>query len=106
MEVAELKGQLDQHVLNFEEYKSQEADKFNKLLSTQQNNTDAISKLTASLATLVDDTSAVVQLQKDFAGAARVGKGVQDFMIWCMKWGAIGVGTATCIAWVIQKFNH
>ena len=105
-EVAELNNKLEQHIISFEDYKVQEADKFDRLLSTQQENTDAISKLTRSVSELVKDTAAVVQLHKDFQGAARVGKGVQDFMMWCMKWGAIGIGVATCIGWVVHRFNH
>ena len=105
-EVKVLNEKFEQHLSLFEDYRIQEAEKFDKLLSAQQVNTDCISKLTTSLVTLVEDTSSIVQLHKDFQGAARVGKGVQDFMMWCMKWGAIGIGVATCIGWVVHRFNH
>lgn len=106
MSIDKLNIKLDQHIVNFEEYKLQEADKFNRLLTTQQENTDAITKLTMSLKTLVDDTSSIVQLQKDFTGAARVGQGVQNFMVWCLKWGAIGAGVVSITHYVVNHFNH
>lgn len=105
-EIIELEAKLNQHVNEFRDYRTEESEKFSHLLRAQQENTDAIAKLTRSVSRLVDDTSAIVQLHKDFTGAARVGKGVQDFIVWCMKWGMIGAGVATMIAWVLQKFNH
>lgn len=105
-DVMKLKEQLDQHVLNFEEYKLQESEKFDRLLSTQQENTNAITKLTVSLKTLVDDTSSIVQLHKDFTGAARIGNGVQGFMVWCLKWGMIGAAVVSVTHYIINHFNH
>ena len=97
---------FEQHVVRFEKHEQEESDKFDKLINAQQENTDAISELTKSVSSLVDDTSSIIQLHKDFQGAARVGRGVQDFMIWCLKWGAIGTGVVTIMSWVIQKFSH
>jgi hypothetical protein len=105
-EMIELKEKLNQHVEAFETFKIEESAKFDRLLSTQQKNTDAIYELTTSVSRLVDDTSAVVQLHKDLTGAARVGKGVQSFMVWCLKWGAIGAAVVSATHYIVNHFNH
>jgi len=79
--------------------------KFNKLIEAQEANTKSISKLTESVSSVVEGTSAIIQLHKDVQGAARIGKGVQGFMLWCLKWGAIGTGVVTGLMWVIEHFN-
>ena len=97
---------FEQHVVRFEQHEQEESDKFNKLITAQQVNTEAISSLTDSVSSLVQDTSEVIQLHKDIQGAARVGKSVQGFMIWCLKWGAIGTGVATAVHLVIDHFKN
>jgi len=97
---------FEQHVIKFEKHEEEEGAKFDKLIEAQKINTAAVSELTRSVSSLVDDTSSVIQLHKDFQGAARVGRGVQDFMIWCLKWGAIGTGVVTVVMFVVGKFQH
>lgn len=96
---------FDEHVERFEQHELDEGRKFDKLVEAQQKNTDAVAKLTVSVSSLVDDTKSIVQLHKDFQGAARVGKGLQGFMTWCLKWGAIGIGLVTAITWLIDHFS-
>jgi hypothetical protein len=97
---------FDKHVEMFEQHEKRDAEKFDKLIEVQQTNTDAITALTTSVASVVEGTRVIVQLTTDFQGAARVGKGVQGFMLWCLKWGAIGVGVVAIINWIIETFNH
>lgn len=106
MESKDLEKRLYQLTERVEEHENKSAEKFDKLIEAQKVNTDAIGELTNSLLTLVKDTSSIVQLHKDFQGAARVGKGVQGFMLWCLKWGAIGVGVVAAMSWVVEKFSH
>lgn len=101
----ELHDRLNKHVKRFEKHERDDVMKFDKLIAAQESNTKAINELTLSVATLVTNTVDVVQLHKDFQGAARIGKGVQGFLWWCLKWGAIGVGVATGISWLIEHFN-
>lgn len=89
----------------FNQRKLDEDKKFNKLFQSQQANTQAISELTKSVSKLVEDTDAIVKLHKDFQGAARVGKGVQGFMLWCLKWGAIGTGVYAAATWLVEHFG-
>lgn len=100
-QVTELHQRLDDHAERFKEYDKN----FELLLNAQQGNTEAITQLTASVSSLVEDTRAVVQLHKDFQGAARVGKGLQGFMTWCLKWGAIGAGVVAGINWLLEHFR-
>lgn len=94
-----------QHVGRFEEHEKHEDEKFNRLIEAQQNNTTAITKLTESVTKLVSDTSTIVKLERDFRGAARIGAGLQGFLLWCLKWGAIGAGTAAAVMWVVKHFK-
>lgn len=65
-------------------------------IEIQKANTKAISDLT-------EETRAVVQLHKDFQGAARLGTSLQKFIIWLGKWGAIGIGLATALTFIANK---
>jgi len=96
---------LDEHVERFDQHEIEEDRKFDKLVETQQANTEAITKLTASLTKLVEDTSSIIQLHHDIQGATRVGKSVQYFMIWLLKWGAIGTGIAAALHLLMEHFN-
>lgn len=96
---------LLQLCVRFEQHEVEERVKFDKLIHAQQANTDCVAQLTKSVATLVEDTRGIIQLHKDFQGTARVGKGAQNFMLWLLKWGAIGVGVASGIHWLIEHFG-
>lgn len=96
---------FDKHVDMFERHVAKESEKFDKLIEAQQVNTQAISTLTKAITDVVSETRDIVQLHKDFQGAARVGKGLQGFMVWCLKWGAIGAGCVAIINAVLTYFS-
>ena len=96
---------FEQHVERFEQHERNEQQSFDKLINAQHANTEAITTLTSAVSTLVSDTSEVVQLHKNFQGAANVGRGVQGFMIWCLKWGVIGAAIVAGIDWLVDRFG-
>jgi hypothetical protein len=96
---------FEQHVKEFRQHELAEREKFDKLIIAQQVNTDAIAELTRVVGKIVEDTSEIIQLHKDFQGAARVGKGFQGFMLWVLKWGAIGAGVYTVLNWIVEHFK-
>ena len=79
--------------------------KFDQLFSAQSANTKAISELTASVEKVVEGTASIIQLHKDLQGATRVGKSVQNFMLWLLKWGAIGTGIAAVVHLIVEHFS-
>lgn len=93
------------HVERFEQHELDEIKKFDRLIDAQQKNTAAISELTQSVSKIIESTSAVIRLHKDFQGAARVGKGFQNFMMWLLRWGAIGTGVVSIMVWSINRLN-
>jgi len=95
--------QLEQR---FEQHELNELEKFDRLIEAQQINTDSIAELAGSVATLVEDTSSIVELQRDFQGTMRLGNGVQRFMLWCLKWGMIGTGMSVIVKWVVEYFGN
>lgn len=68
------------------------------LTQTQENNAKAIAELT-------DETRALVQLSKDFQGAARLGTSLQNLILWLAKWGFIGTGAAAILMWGSDKIG-
>jgi hypothetical protein len=88
-----------------ERHEKNNGERFNQLFQAQKTNTDAIGNLTEAVSSLVQDTSSIIQLHKDFQGAARVGKGLQGFMVWLLKWGVIGAGVVALMNWVIEYFS-
>lgn len=80
--------------------------RFDALMASQEANTAAIADLTMQVSAVVNDTKDIVQLHKDFQGAARVGKGVQDFMLWLLKWGTIGGALAAGVHYIITHVKH
>lgn len=101
----QLSERLDRHIAESNNKIQQSEDQYNRLINAQQENAKAISKLTESVSSLVEDTREVIKLYRDFQGAARVGERLQDFMFWLLKWGAIGAGIAACINWIITHFK-
>jgi hypothetical protein len=87
-EVAMLSKRLDDHI-------ELEEKKFDSMIEAVRDNTKSITNLT-------NETRAIIALHRDLSGAARVGKGIQSFLIWVVKWGAIGVGIASGINWIVK----
>lgn len=96
---------LYQLIERFEQHERDEKRVTSDLFKSQQANTDAIADLAKLLSKLIEDTSSIVRLQRDFQGAARIGNGVQGFLLWLLKWGVIGTGIATMITWLIERFK-
>ncbi len=63
---------------------------------------DVTSQNTVAMTSLIEETRAVVQLYKDVQGVARVGKGVQTFGFWLLKWPLIGGGLYALFSWVVK----
>ena len=87
--VCELKERFNKHEL-------EETKKFDAMINAVNQNTASIDKLT-------DETRAIVDLHRDLQGTARVGKSLQNFLVWLLKWGAIGSALAAAIKWLIDS---
>lgn len=79
----------------FDRHESEEAKKFDAMINAVNQNTTSIDKLT-------DETRSIVELHRDLQGTARVGKSVQNALLWLMKWGAIGTALAAFIKWGLE----
>ena len=97
---------LTQLVERFEQHERDEEEKNKILFKAQENNTKAIADITHSMAQLIKDTSAIVQLHKDFQGTIRIGGALQRFMFWCLKWGTIGIAVVAALKWIVERFSH
>lgn len=89
-ELAKLRADFEQHVAEGNE-------RWDRLVRLVEQNTEA----TRSLA---DSVKGVVDLYEDVRAAARVGGSIQRFMLWLVKWGAVGTGLAAWLAWLLDLF--
>lgn len=93
--LSQFQQEFRQHVTRCEERFNAGDDQLKQLITAQQKNTDAISLLIA-------ETREIVQLHKDIQGVTRIGKGVQSFLTWVVKWPLIGAGLYAMINWTIR----
>ena len=93
----QLHNEFREHVAFCEERFSNGDKQFKQLIQAQQKNTDAISSL-------IEETREVVQLHKDIQGVTRLGKGLQAFLAWVVKWPLVGTGLYAMITWVLSHF--
>lgn len=87
---------FQQHVDRCEERFNDTDDQFKQLIEAQKKNTDAISSL-------IEETRSIVQLHKDLQGVTRLGKRIQTFLIWVVKWPIIGTGLYAIYAWSLKQ---
>lgn len=85
-----------EHVNQYNADKEDHAARFTKLVDAQEANTKAI-------ADLIEETAGIIELQKNFQAAAKIGNGVQRFGLWMAKWPLIGVGLYTVYEFFIGR---
>lgn len=95
---------FDAHVLKFEEHERKEEETRGQLLSSQHDNARAVGELTDQIIELVKDTRDIVKLHRDFQGVARLGKGIQDFMFWCLKVGGIVGAIGLLLTYIVDHY--
>ena len=92
----EFHNEFKDHMQRCEQRFNEGDEQFRQLLEAQQRNTDAISAL-------IEETRDIVQLHRDWQGAARIGTSAQKFGFWLAKWGTIGVGLAAIWNWGLKE---
>lgn len=97
-ELAEMHDDVRELKERFDRHEQGETKKFDAMI-------DAVNQNTKSIEHLTDETRAIVDLHRDLQGTARVGKGIQSFLLWLTKWGAIGGFFAVGIKWLIEYFG-
>lgn len=93
--LTQFKDEFTAHIEKYEERIKTDDARFGSIIDLQHQNAEAIK-------TLIDETRDVVRIHRDLQGVARVGIGLQKFMVWCLKFGFIGGGVAAIVAWVIH----
>ena len=96
----------DRFVERFERHEEKENGKFDLIIEAQHSNTVAIGELTKQVSVLVKDTRDIVQLHKDFQGAARIGSSIQHIAVQLLKWGGIFGGIGAGILYAIENFGE
>ena len=90
---------FDDHILIFDDHIIMESKKTIDMIEVMKLNTVAINNLTT-------ETKSVVNLQRDLQATARVGKAIQGFLIWTLKWCAIGSSIVYGFNWLLDYLSH
>ena len=90
-DIAEIKKQMEDHI-------QEESVKADSMFSMIRANTQAITAQTKNCET-------ILTLQRDIQGAARIGSGVKDFLMWLGKFGVLGGGAVAVVMYILDKFK-
>jgi hypothetical protein len=93
-----LQAKVDHHILEQEAFNAHVVSE----LKVRQEQFDEIS---TKLDTVIANTQNVVQLDRDWEGAMRLGSGLRAFVWWLMKLGAGGVAVAGGILYLAEKIS-
>lgn len=86
----------------FSEHLKKDDEQIKKLIQCQQQNAEAIAKLTAVCA----DMQAVVDVYQSIIGTLKVGAAAQAFGLWLIKWPLIGAGLYAAYSWLLEHFSQ
>lgn len=75
---------------------------FEQLASQNREILTKLDTLTQTVNAHVISTKGVVEAYEALQGAIKVGITLQNFALWCAKWGVIGTGVAAFIYWVLE----
>ena len=87
-----------------EEFESHR-DRWEQLALMVEQNTEATRAVAVSVESIARSTEGVVQLYRDFQGAARVGLGVRRFIAWLIALGAGGATIAAALMYFMDKLG-
>lgn len=104
-ELIRLREEFEQHQKAFARHQDVQNARWEQLAVMVEQNTGTTREIAESVKVLAESTAGVVRLYQDVQGAARVGVGVQKFVVWVAKWGTIGVGAAIGLRWLIEQFT-
>jgi hypothetical protein len=79
--------------------------RWEQLASMVEQNTEATQAVARSVESIARSTEGVVQLYRDFQGAARVGIGVRKLLAWLIALGTGGAAIAAAIMYFLDKLG-
>ena len=97
-ELVVMHGELNDLRVRFDSHVEDEAKKFNAMIDAVHLNTKAIDGLAS-------ETKDIVKFHRDLQGTVSIGVSVQKFLLWLVKWGAIGVSFAAVANWLLHLFD-
>ena len=89
----------------FEMYKLEQNQRFERIEHVIESNTVAVERLANAVEAQANSTAGIVQLYSDLQGAARLGNGLQRFMGRLAALGTAGAALAAAVLYVIDKFS-
>ena len=90
---------------DFEQHKALQEHRWEQLAAMVGENTAATERIAEAVEKQAESTAGVVQLYRDFQGAARVGMGLRRFLVWVAALGTAGAAVAATILYVLDKIT-
>lgn len=103
-QLVELCEDFEQHKADFEEHKALQERRWEQLAAMVEKNTTATERIAEAVEKQAESTAGVVELYRDFQGAARVGVGLRKFIAWVAALGTAGAAVAAAVLYVLDKF--
>lgn len=89
----------------FESHRDRQEERWGQLALMVEQNTEATRAVAVSVESIARSTDGVVQLYRDFQGAARVGIGVRRCIAWLIALGTGGAAIAAAIMYFLDKLG-
>ena len=104
-ELVALRKEFEEHRDVQERNNARQDRRWEQLASMVEQNTEATQAVARSVESIARSTEGVVQLYRDFQGAARVGIGVRKLLAWLIALGTGGAAIAAAILYVLDKLG-
>lgn len=104
-ELHELRTQVENHLLRFENHLEQDGDWKRQNAEQLQLVAESNRQLSESLEALSSSTKDVVELYNNVQGTVKVGAAVQSLFLWLVKWGVVGAFLVGVADWALDRFQ-
>jgi len=97
--VLTLEQKLDSHIVEFQHHVKDEDERWDHLVSLQEENSKAIGELSGSIRDLSGSTKEVIEAWNAASGAIKVGSAIGRFSKWLASVAILGAA----FAWLLEK---
>jgi GTPase len=101
LELSQLEKRVTAHIDDYRKHVEEEHERWDNLITVQENNNAAIKELTVAVASQVESSKDVIEAYAAVNGAYKVGRVVSQFLIWLSGFTFVGVGAS----WILDKLS-
>ena len=105
-DMQQLRQEFDSHVVRDTKWKLEQDQRWERNNALQDQTMNIQRECAVQLKALSEDTAGIIKLYQGAESVIWAGTGLQKFMIWLVKWGAIGAGLVAGINYLVDFFNR